>query len=119
MAYEFGEMDARIFVAILRIVCAVVGIACLVEWGGGLMSWLGNDSSQTSIWKAMVGEEPYCRLSFRSVQMGGGILWKMTPNGMLPALNLIGFSLSVLWAAIYSRWWQWALAAVGGIFLSL
>lgn len=82
MAYEFGEMDARIFVAILRIVCAVVGIACLVEWGGG-------------------------------------ILWKMTPNGMLPALNLIGFSLSVLLTAIYSRWWQWALAAVGCVFLSL
>lgn len=110
MAIEISEMDGKIGGFIVRLACGLLGIAGVVVLVAGLVSWLGDSAAYASIWTAMVGDEPYCRLAFgRSVLMGGGVLWKMTPNGMLPALCEMFLAVSALVAALFNRFWMYCV----------
>ena len=113
MAIEIGEMDGKIGGAVIRLACGLLGIVGVVMLTVGLISWMRDNSAYASIWNALVGDEPYCSFAFgRSVRMGGGFLWKQTPNGMLPALCEIGFSFSALAAALFNRFWLYSIVAV-------
>ena len=110
MAIEVGEIDGRVGGIIIRLACGVIGIVGLVALGEGFISWLRDGSQYASIWNALVGDEPYCSFPLgRSVRMGGGFLWKMTPNGMLPALCAMCLSCFALAAAIFSRLWMYCV----------
>ena len=103
MAIEIGEMDGRIGGFIIRLACGLSGIVGIVMLSYGLISWLKDGSEYTSIWSALVGDEPYCSLAFgRSIRLGGGFLWKQTPSGMLPALCEICLSLFALAASLFN-----------------
>ena len=119
MAFEFREIDGTIGVAILRIVCGLLGIVGLVVLACGFISWLMDSSAYASIWNALIGDEPYCSFSGRSVRFGGGCLWKMTPNGMLPALCDICLSCSALIAAIFNRLWMYGIVMLLMIYTSI
>lgn len=104
MTFEIGEMDGKIGGLVIRLACGLLGIVGAVMLTDGFISWMRDGSAFASIWNALVGDEPYCSFAFgRSVRMGGGFLWKQTPNGMLPALCEIGLSFSALAAAILNR----------------
>ena len=110
MAIEISEMDGKIGGFIIRLACGLLEIAGVGAFVAGLVSWLWDSAAYASIWNAMVGDEPYCRLAFgRSVLMGGGILWKMTPNGMLPALCEMFLAVSALVAAFFNRLWMYCV----------
>ncbi len=110
MAIEISEMDGKIGGLIIRLACVLLGIAGTVVLTYGLISWMRDNSAYASIWNALVGDEPYCSLAFGSiVRMGGGLLWKQTPNGMLPALWAICLSFSALAAALFNRLWLYCI----------
>ena len=110
MAIEISEVDGKIGVAIIRLACGLVGIVGIVMLTDGLISWMRDSSAYASIWNALVGDEPYCSFQFgRILRLGGGFLWKQTPNGMLPALHKICFSFSALAAALFNRLWLYCL----------
>lgn len=110
MAIEIGEMDGRIGGFIIRLACGLSGIVGIVMLSYGLISWLKDGSEYTSIWSALVGDEPYYSLAFgRSIRLGGGFLWKQTPSGMLPALCEICLSLFALAAALFNRLWMYCI----------
>lgn len=94
---------------ILRLFLGFVGIVGLVALVDGLVAWLGDRSAYASIWNALVGDEPYCRIGWRGAGMGGGMLWRMTPNGLLPACHEICLSVTSLAAAIFNRGWLYVL----------
>ena len=113
MAIEVSEIDGRIGGIVIRLVCGLIGIVGIVELGDGLISWLRDGSQFASIWNALAGDEPYCSFPLgRSVRMGGGFLWKMTPNGMLPALCAICLSCFALVAAVFNRLWMYCVVAL-------
>lgn len=112
MAFEVGEIDGKIGLAIIRLVCGLLGIVGVVSLSCGLVSWLRDSSAYASIWNALIGDEPYCSFVFKSVRLGGGFLWNMTPNGMLPALCAICLSCFVLVAAIFNRLWMYCIVAL-------
>ena len=108
MAFEVSEIDGKIGGAIIRLVCGLLGIVGIVMLSDGFISWLRDSSAYASIWNALIGDEPYCSFAWgRSVRLGGGFLWKMTPNGMLPALSVICLSCSSLISAIFNRLWMY------------
>ena len=110
MAFEISEIDGNIGITIIRLVCGLIGIVGIVILSDGFISWLSDSSAYASIWDALIGDEPYCSLAFgRSVRLGGGFLWKMTPNGMLPAICAISLSCSALIAAIFNRLWMYCI----------
>ena len=115
MPFEVSEMDGKIGLAIIRIVCGLLGVVGIVMLADGFVSWLRDSSAYASIWNALIGDEPYCSFSFpfgHSVRLGGGFLWKMTPNGMLPALCEICLSCSALIAAIFNRLWMYCIVVL-------
>ena len=113
MAFEVSEIDGKIGGAIIRLACGLLGSAGIVMLADGFISWLRDGSAYASIWNALVGDEPYCSFAFgRSIRLGGGFLWKMTPNGMLPALCEICLSLFALAAALFNRLWMYCIVAV-------
>ena len=113
MAFEASETDGKIGVTIMRLACGLLGIAGIVILSDGFISWLRDSSAHASIWNALIGDEPYCSLTLgRSVRFGGGYLWKMTPNGMLPAICAICLSCSSLIAAIINRWWMYCIVVL-------
>ena len=102
MDLDIDEMDGKIAFFILRVVGVVLGVCILMSFGRGLFSWFENRAAFDSIWQALIGDEPYCRVVFsRSVRLGGGILWRISPNGMLPALNELFLALFSLTAAVF------------------
>ena len=110
MAIEIGEMDGKIGGAVIRLACGLLGIVGVVMLTVGLISWMRDNSAYASVWNALAGDEPYCSFAFgRSVRMGGGFLWKQTPNGMLPALCEICLSVSALAAALFNRFWLYCM----------
>ena len=110
MAIEIGEMDGKIGWLIIRLACGLLGIVGIVMLADGLISWMRDNSAYASIWNALSGDEPYCSLAFgRSIRMGGGFLWKQTPNGMLPALCKICLSFSALAASLFNRFWLYCV----------
>ena len=110
MAFEVSEIDGKIGATIIRLACGLSGIVGIAMLSYGLISWLKDGSAYASIWNALIGDEPYCSLAFgRSVRLGGGFLWKMTPNGMLPAICAICLSCSALIAAIFNRLWMYCI----------
>ena len=111
MNIEIGEFDGKIGVFIIRLACGLFGLALFVSLSAGFVSWLRDSSAYTSIWNALVGDEPYCRLVGKSVCMGGGRLWKMTPDGMVPAFFDMGLSVLLLCAAIFNRLWIYLFVA--------
>ena len=40
---------------------------------------------------------------------GGGKLWRLTPNGLLPACGELCLWVASLAAALFHRWWLYAL----------
>ena len=113
MALEFSEMDGKIGGAIIRLFCGLLGVVGIVTLADGFISWLRDGSAYASIWNALIGDEPYCSFaSGRSIRLGGGFLWKMTPNGMLPALCKTCLSCSALIAAISNRLWMYYIVAL-------
>ena len=111
MAFENNEAANKIGGIIIRLACGLIGIVGIVAVAAGFISWLRDSSQYASVWSAIVGDEPYCRLVCGSIRMGGGLLWEKTPNGMLPALcvlSLYGFSLG---AAIFNRMWIYCIVA--------
>lgn len=109
MSFELGEVDGKIGGAIIRLVCGLSGLVGIWTLVNGLVSWLNDSSAYSSIWNALAGDEPYCHFAGRSVSLGGGWLWKKTPNGMLPALYAICLSASALCAAIFNRLWMYGV----------
>ena len=110
MAIEIGEMDGKIGGLIIRLAFGLLGIVGIVTLTYGLISWMRDNSAYASIWNALVGYEPYCSFQFgRSVRLGGGLLWKQTPNGMLPALYEICLSFSALAASLFNRFWLYCI----------
>jgi len=109
MAFEVREYDQSIGMFILRLFLGFVGIAGLVALVAGLVAWLGDSSAYASIWSALVGDEPYCRVGRFGVSMGGGMLWRMTPNGLLPACHEICLSVASLATALFNRGWLYVL----------
>ena len=109
MAFEVSEIDGKIGVTIIRLACGLLGIAGILMLAHGFISWLRDSSAYASIWNALIGNEPYCRFEVfgRGIRLGGGFLWKMTPNGMLPALCEICLSCSALLAAIFNHLWMY------------
>ena len=117
MPVEVGETDYRIGTFLIRLFCGIAGVACLVGMVVGLVSWLEDRSAYTSLWTALVGDEPYCRVGrIWGFRLGGGKLWRLTPNGLLPACNVLCLSVVSLAAALFHRWWLYALM-VGLLFL--
>ena len=113
MAIEISEIDSKIGGIVIRLACGLLGIVGIVMLTDGLVSWMKDSSAYASIWNALVGDEPYCSFAFgRSVRMGGGALWKQTPNGMLPALCEICLSVFALLAALFNRLWLYCIVAV-------
>jgi hypothetical protein len=113
MAIEISDMDGKIGGLIIRLACGLLGMVGIVMLTDGLISWVKDNSVYASIWNAMVGDEPYCRFPFgRTVLMGGGLLWRQTPNGMLPALCEICLSFFALAAALFHRFWLYCIVAV-------
>ena len=103
MAFEVSEIDGKIGWVIIRLACGLMGIVGIVMIADGFISWLRDSSAYASIWNALIGDEPYCSFVFKSVRLGGGPLWKMTPNGMLPALCEICLYFAMVAAAIFNR----------------
>ena len=104
MVFETSEVDGKIGVIIIRLACGLLGIAGIVMLADGFISWLRDSSEYASIWNAMVGDEPYCRVGYLGgIRFGGGYLWKVTPNGMLPALCEICLYFAMVAAAIFNR----------------
>ena len=117
MSIEIGEMDGRIGGFIIRLACGLSGIVGIAMLSYGLISWPKDGSEYVSIWSALVGDEPYCSFAFgRSIRLGGGFLWKQSPNGMLPALCEVCLSLFALAAALFNRLWMYFIV-VALIFL--
>lgn len=112
MAFEVSEIDGKIGGVIIRLVCGLIGIVGIVMIADGFISWLRDSSAYASIWNALIGDEPYCSFVFKGVRLGGGPLWKMTPNGMLPALCAICLHCSALIAAIFNRLWMYCIVAL-------
>lgn len=54
-----------------RVVFGCLGLVLILRMAFRLWRWFSGTGAGETIWKAMVGDEPYCRLSFRTVQMGG------------------------------------------------
>ena len=119
MAFEVSEIDGKIGWVIIRLACGLMGIVGIVMIADGFISWLRDSSAYASIWNALIGDEPYCSFSGRSVRVGGGYLWKMTPNGMLPALCDICLSCSALIAAIFNRLWMYGIVMLLMIYTSI
>lgn len=109
---EVGEFDGKVAGIVIRLAFGVFGVVGVVSLLGGLCSWLNGNSADVSIWQAMVGDEPYCRFVFGHVQMGGGYLWRMTPDGMLPAICGLALAVSAVSAAVFNRLWIYIVAAV-------
>ena len=83
----------------------------------GLVSWLEDRSACTSLWTALVGDEPYGRVGrLGGFRLGGGKLWRLTPNGLLPACRDLCLWVASLAAALFHRRWLYALM-VGLLFL--
>lgn len=117
MTFEVGETDYRIGMFIIRLFCGIAGVAGLVGLLVGLVSWLEDRSAYTSLWTALVGNEPYGRVGgLGGFRLGGGKLWRLTPNGLLPACNALCLSGVSLAAALFHRWWLYAFM-VGLLFL--
>ena len=114
MAFEIGETDVKISGTIIRLACGLVGFAGIVMIADGFVFWLRDCSAHVSIWNAIADDEPYCSFTFlgRSLRLGGGFLWDVSPNGMLPALCNICFSCSALVAAVFNRLWMHGIAAL-------
>ena len=103
MTPEVGETDYRIGTFIIRLFCGIVGVV-------GLVSWLEDRSAYTSLWTALVGDEPYGRVgSLGGFRLGGGKFWRLTPNGLLPACGELCLWVASLAAALFHRWWLYAL----------
>lgn len=109
MSIEVREYDRDIGMFILRLIFGLIGIVGLIALVDGLVDWLGDRSAYASVWCALVGDEPYCRVERSGVGLGGGTLWRLTPNGLLPACHEICLSVASLATAIFSRWWLYAL----------
>ena len=110
MTPEVGETDYRIGTFIIRLFCGIVGVVGLVGIVVGLVSWLEDRSAYTSLWTALVGDEPYGRAgSLGGFRLGGGKLWRLTPNGLLPACGELCLWVASLAAALFHRWWLYAL----------
>ena len=112
MAFEVREYDRSIGMLILRLFFGFVGIVGLVALVDGLVAWFGDRSAYASIWNALVGDEPYGRVGWRGVGFAGGALWRMTPNGLLPACHEISLSIVSLATAFFNRGWLYALAVM-------
>lgn len=117
MTPEVGETDYRIGTFIIRLFCGIVGVVGLVGMVVGLVSWLEDRSAYTSLWTALVGDEPYGRVSrLGGFRLGGGKFWRLTPNGLLPACSNLCLWVASLASALFHRWWLYALM-VGLLFL--
>ena len=112
MNVEIGEIDGRIGWIVVRLVCGLFGLYGIVMLSIGLISWLRDSSAYPSVWNAMVGYEPYCRIVRHGVNLGGGILWKTTPNGMLPAFWCVGLSVLLIAASLFNRLWIYLFAVL-------
>ena len=109
---EVGEFDGKMAGIVIRLVFGVFGVVSLVSLLSGLCSWLSGNSTHVSIWQAMVGDEPYCRIVFGHIQVGGGDLWRMTPDGRLTAICSFALAVLAVSAAVFNRLWIYCIVVV-------
>lgn len=102
MAIEIDDTGARIGGFIIRLACGLLGLGMIAAFAYGLISWLRDSSGYVSVWTAMIGDNPLTS-GMWVYRSGYHSLWRLTPDGMLPAVCAMFLSVSAIAAAIFHR----------------